>query len=115
MDDKTKEIQLLNDRLRKDPLGFPEKSRVCVATRGIIDSLSEDEKYELCERVKQFDDFTEDNDPYGEHDFGAITIKKVKYFWKIDYYNLDMSAGSEDPSDIDKTCRVLTLMRADEY
>ena len=39
--------------------------------------------------VQSFDDFSSDNDPYGEHDFGAIDLPDAeKIFWKIDYYDL---------------------------
>jgi hypothetical protein len=39
----------------------------------------------------------------------------VTYFFKIDYYAPDMQSGSEDPTNAEKTLRVLTIMRADEY
>ena len=59
--------------------------------------------------------FTKDNDPHGEHDFGSFEIEGETYFFKLDYYALDMDGGSEDPADPEKTTRVLTIMRADEY
>jgi len=65
--------------------------------------------------VQSFSNFTKDNDPHGEHDFGDFQIEGETYFWKIDYYALDMNGGSEDPAAPEKTVRVLTIMRADEY
>ena len=62
-----------------------------------------------------FDDFNADNDPHGEHDFGAFQIEHLKFFWKIDYYDKDLCYGSENPTDPDVTERVLTLMLAEEY
>ena len=69
----------------------------------------------LLNRVRTFADFSEDNDPYGEHDFGAFEHAGDRYFWKIDYYDRQMEHGSEDPADPAQTTRVLTIMRADEY
>ncbi len=71
---------------------------------------------ELLGRVQRFDQFTEDNDPYGEHDFGAIDHPHAgRVFWKIDYYDPSKTYGSNDPLDTTKTCRVLTVMLASEY
>lgn len=70
---------------------------------------------ELCRLVSQFDDFTEDNDPYGEHDFGSIEYGGEKFFWKIDAYDKALEFGSPDPTDPAVTTRVLTLMLAQEY
>lgn len=83
----------------------------CTVTRGVA-AMGDDAK-EIFVKMRNFTDFTEDNDPYGEHDFGSFTVSGVKIIWKIDYYNEDMS-GWRDPLSPDCN-RVLTIMRADEY
>ncbi len=65
--------------------------------------------------TKAFADFTPDNDPHAEHDFGAFEIEGIKLFWKIDCYDLEERLGSEDPADPSLTARVLTIMLAEEY
>ena len=63
----------------------------------------------------EFNTFTEANDPYSEHDFGAVEMDGERYFFKIDYYDLAMEMGSEAAADPSLTRRVLTILRADEY
>lgn len=65
--------------------------------------------------VRSFTAFTRDNDPHLEHDFGSFEVRGEKLFWKIDYYDLDLTYGSEAPEDPSKTKRVLTIMLASEY
>ncbi len=67
----------------------------------------------LIRAVRDYTDFSEDNDPYGEHDFGSFTVSGVKIFWKIDYYDENLEKWC-DPLSPDCN-RVLTIMRADEY
>jgi hypothetical protein len=69
----------------------------------------------LLEKVASFDEFTPDNDPYGEHDFGALDHNGVRYFWKIDYYDVDLRMLSPDGADPAVAKRVLSLMQAYEY
>jgi Protein of unknown function (DUF3768) len=102
-------IRLLNDNFRSTYVG----GRV-VMTQG-VNALPIDIKARVILAVQAFDQFTEDNDPHREHDFGSFEIEGETYFFKIDYYALDMDGGSEDPADPEKTTRVLTVMRADEY
>ena len=69
---------------------------------------------EFVSKVKSFNEFPEDNDPHGEHDFGEVEINDIKVFWKIDYYDEKYEDGSNDPSDTSRTKRVLTVMLAEE-
>ena len=39
------------------------------------------------ESVIVFSNFTEDDDPWKEHDFGCVKFLENKLFWKIDYYD----------------------------
>jgi hypothetical protein len=102
-------IAFLNDGLRR---AFA-RGKV-VMTSGVA-ALPEGELTQVLERVRHFGEFTHDNDPHGEHDFGSFEIAGITYQFKIDYYSPDMEGGSEDPADPEKTTRVLTIMRADEY
>jgi hypothetical protein len=108
--ENTRYIAALNDLCRKS-IG-----RACrlVQTEGIR-ALSDADQSAIRERVETFDAFGEDNDPHGEHDFGAFEHNGMRIFWKIDYYAPDMEHGSEDPADLMKTKRVLTIMLAEEY
>lgn len=105
----TTTIRILNDTLRKTFL-----TGQVLLTPGVANAAAED-RPTIIEKVQTFDNFTPDNDPHGEHDFGAFEVEGTKYFRKIDYYAPDMMHGSEDPADPQKTKRVLTIMRADEY
>ncbi|TGY88222.1 DUF3768 domain-containing protein [Marinicauda algicola] len=66
-------------------------------------------------KMRQFDRFTEDNDPHGEHDFGSFELEGERLFWKIDYYDTTLEKASPDPANPSLTTRVLTLMLASEY
>jgi Protein of unknown function (DUF3768) len=65
--------------------------------------------------VAAFDNFTPDNDPYGEHDFGSVELHGERYYWKIDYYDLNCEYGSDDPSDSTVTRRIMTILHSSEY
>lgn len=81
--------------------------------------------------ITRFTKFDGGNDPYREHDFGAVyklasgewtenrpddakTIAQT-VFWKIDYYDPSLTYGSDAPWDEEHTKRVLTIMLASEY
>ena len=87
-------IPELNDALRRNLFAPPAQSEV-VLTAGVA-ALSDGARLALFDEVRCFEDFTPDNDPYGERDFGAIDFRGERYFFKINQ-------------------RTITIMRADEY
>ncbi|MGD1083041.1 MAG: DUF3768 domain-containing protein [Candidatus Sulfotelmatobacter sp.] len=102
-------IRLLNDNFRSTFIG----GRLLL-TIGVSE-LPIDVKAKALLTVKSLKDFTIENDPHNEHDFGSFEIAGEKFYWKIDYYDSDCRYGSEDPGDPEKTTRVLTIMLAEEY
>jgi len=111
MTTKTAEIAKLNDLFRT---GLNRRLGKVLITHGVC-SLPIDQQMTIVHMVETFDSFTEDNNPHGERDFGAFEHAGQKVFWKIDYYDRSLTAGSEDPSDPRQTTRVLTIMLASEY
>lgn len=79
-------------------------------------ALNFDTQMQILARVRGFDTFTTDNDPYGEHDFGTIEGAGLpRCFWKIEYYaDANMDTGAED-ADLETAYRVLVVMLADDY
>ncbi|MEI7668603.1 MAG: DUF3768 domain-containing protein [Pseudomonadota bacterium] len=104
-----RKIAELNDILRKTGTG----GRI-VTTSGIA-ALGNEAVSIIMNRIKAFDDFTPDNDPNHEHDFGVIIYDGGKCFWKIDYYDHHFENASADPANALITNRVLTVMLAEEY
>ena len=93
----------INDEFRKTSMNF-------VLTRGVMALGDTDAVVDL---VRRFDSFSESNDPYGEHDFGAFNLNGQDIFWKIDYYDQAFKYR-KDP--LNPECnRVLTVMLTSEY
>ena len=105
-----KKVAALNDNLRKTFTGG------CVLLTIGFRSLPEDEQAEVLQKVRAFNDFTQDNDPYQEHDFGqVISSRGTQVFWKIDLYDINDEFYSPQPDDPTQTNRVMTILLADEY
>lgn len=103
------DVKTLNDKLRKHLIGGK-----IVLTQG-INAKTYEEVAEIMLKIRDFDNFTPDNDPYNEHDFGSFDYKGKKIFWKIDYYDKNYQYLSENPSNPNITNRVMTIMLASEY
>ena len=102
-------IAALNDNFRKTFTGGQ-----VLLTAGIATMSSED-KANIISLVQNFDNFTPDNNPYSENDFGTFDYKGEKILWKIDYYDLNNKYHSEDPSNPYITNRILTIMTVFEW
>ena len=117
--DSSAKVRLLNDLLRCTLTGG-----TLLITAGVI-TLSADKQAEVLAKVRAFDAFTPDNDPWGEHDMGAFEIDvpgpgfggtvSTRIFWKLDYYDLTRATLSPDPANPAVTERVLTIMLGEEY
>jgi hypothetical protein len=104
----TETVHHLNDLLRSTFIGGE-----VVITAG-IQGLSATLRASIMRQVQEFDTWTPANDPNSEHDSGSFDANDHKVFWRVAYYNQDMSARSEDPADPNVTTRVLTVMLAEE-
>jgi len=102
-------IRELNDAFRRTFRGGK-----VMMTSGVYE-LPDCVRAEALLQVANFSEFTADNDPHDEHDFGSLNLVGRKFFWKIDYYDQQCEFGSDDPTDPEKTTRVLTVMLAGEY
>ena len=102
-------IAEMNDRLRTTGRGG-----MVMITAG-IQAQGAEFVARVVRATSAFDAFNPDNDPHGEHDCASFELDGQRLLFKIDYYDLSLARGSEDPADPQVTARVLTLMFAEEY
>ena len=106
---KRAKIRALNDAFRKTFRG----GRVMM-TAG-VNALTHTVQRAVFQKIQAFDAFDDERDPWGKHDFVSVEHDGQTFFAKIDYYNRDLSGHSKDATDPEKTCRVMTIMLAEEY
>jgi hypothetical protein len=109
MNTKTARIRALNDQLRQHLTGG-----MAVITPGVA-ALGPTAVERIVKTIAVFDDFCHANDPHEEHDFGAFEVEGNRLFFKIDYFDRNLSMHSPDPADSSVTQRVITIMLAEEY
>ena len=122
MSDLTHHTQRLNDLARTRPETVNATWHI---TRGVAHLLTgenppadQPEAYApertaaLRDALALFKDWDSGNDPYGEHDFGALELFGARLFFKIDLYEDTSVKSKNDPSSVK---RVLTVMLAEEY
>ena len=107
---ETQPIRILNDLFRTQGVG----NGMCLVSAG-VKGLGDVFVNDALHAVREFNDFSEDNDPWNEHDCASVVVHGEKLIWKIDYYNPTLQRGSENPADESVTHRVLTIMLASEY
>jgi hypothetical protein len=108
-DSRADRIRAFNDQCRATFLGC------AVVVTAAFAALPADLKAKALRAIRRFQDFHEANDPYHEHDFASLTVDGQAFMFKFDHYAPDMRHGSDDPSDVEKTRRVLTIMLASDY
>jgi hypothetical protein len=105
----TKRVRDLNDTLRHTLTGG-----MALITPGVA-ALGHETVDRIVKTIAVFDDFCHANDPHQEHDFGSFAADGQVIFFKIDYYDQNLTHQSPDPADPSVTRRVITIMLAEEY
>lgn len=94
-------IAVKNDQIRKTFTCCKLVFTPSVAARNDLDMI--------VNAIREFNQFTLENDPHGEHDFGKVIVNGGSYFWKFDYYDENFEFFKEDGN------RVLKIMHVSEY
>jgi hypothetical protein len=109
MNSKSDRIRTLNDHLRTTFTGG-----LIVVTRSIAE-LDEGLRTQVLLAVREFNQFGPDSDPHDEHDMAFFDFDGDRYFFKLDYFDVNARFHSPDPSDPECTCRVLTIGHHSDY
>src|SRR3546814_7103003 len=124
--DRVEAIRKLNAMARSNP-GAACRANITIG----FQSLSDADRIGALSQIIAFANFTGENDPHGEQDFGAVyrlvsgewtqhrpqDDKEISetVFWKIYYYDNSLEFDSEATGDDAQTTRVMTMMRSEEH
>jgi hypothetical protein len=97
------EIRRLNEQFRTTFRGGQ------IVLTASVAALPSPDKATALRAVADFKDFNEENDPHGEADYGSFDLSGREFWFKIDYYDLNLEGRSEDPADPAKTKRIMTV------
>lgn len=122
-DTRTHQIRMLNDQLRKNPLGSA-LGQIAI-TQSVMSFLQSEpslvpkdwlaRRLFLLRTLADFDDFGHGNNPHKENDFAFFTAWDREFYFKIDYYDTTYAHASPDPADLKVTRRLLTIGFPEDY
>lgn len=124
MNNQTDRIHRLNDMTRIQPQIVNATWVMTIGVQHLLASrddspagvtIARDRVTALRHAVATYSDWTEDNDPYGEHDFGVFMLFGKRLFFKIDYFHPTRDTLAPVPGNVELCRRVLTIMLAEEY
>ena len=107
--ENTEKIAALNDMFRQSQL--TGKVELSVGIRSLDPNTREGILY----GVKNYNAFAPQGDSQKERDFGAFECGEHNIFWLIDCYDEDGYVMFDNPTDIDRSNRVLRVMLVEEY
>lgn len=114
MHDDAIKIRRLNDQFRSGDQNVSGIVVVTVGMQSLIDGDPAMAQNLFC-TIREYDQFNRENDPHGEHDFGAFTFQGERCFWKIDILDPSLACAPLDATDPKRSKRVLTIMLANDY
>lgn len=106
---KAKRIRDLNDACRST------FTRCSIVMTAALMEVPPNRRAGILKKVRELEEFNDDNDPYHEHDMAFFEDGGERFFFKFDYFDVSLEHGSDDPSDEEKTRRVLTIGFASDY
>jgi hypothetical protein len=90
---KADRIRVLNDHLRTT------FTSGLILITGSIAELDKRRRARVLLAVRDHNTFDAANDPHHEHDLAFFEVDGERYFFKIDYFDLDTRYHSRDPAD----------------
>ena len=102
-------IAQLNDQLRKTGIGG-----MVVVTKAVTHLPGFDAAV-LMAALARYDGFNANNDPHGERDSGSLRLFDSDLLFKINYDDLALKFGSDDPANAAATKRTLTVLTSADW